>query len=242
MSQPRPFSKLSITDLELQGKQLLMRVDFNVPLADGLVSDDTRIRSALPSIRLALHKGARLILCSHLGRPKGKRQEEFSLRPVTDRLSQLLGQPVLFASDCVGPEVEQMAGQLGDGEVLLLENLRFHAGETSNDPDFAVQLAALAQEYVNDAFGTAHRAHASTVGVPSVLGRAAAGLLMIRELESLSRVLRDPEKPVVAILGGAKVSDKIPVIENLLELAQTILIGGGMAYTFLKKMGYSIGK
>lgn len=234
-------SKLSIRDLELEGKRLFLRVDFNVPLADGTVSDDTRIQAALPSIRLAVEKKARVVLASHLGRPKGERKAEFSLQPVAHRLSELLGRPVAFAEDCVNERVEREVKKLLPGEVLLLENLRFHAGETKNDPVFAARLAAFAEEYVNDAFGTAHRAHASTVGVPQALGRGAAGLLMEAELAVLSRILKDPVRPLVAIFGGAKVSDKIDVIENFLNRADSIVLGGGMAFTFLKAQGKSVG-
>jgi phosphoglycerate kinase len=233
---------LSINDLDIKGKRVLMRVDFNVPIQDGAVGDDSRIEAALPTIRHALDAGARLVLCSHLGRPKGKRDERYTLAPVAARLGELLGRDVKFAADCVGPEVEAAVEALGDGDVLLLENLRFHAEEEANDENFARRLAALADVYVNDAFGTAHRAHASTEGVTRFVAQSAAGLLMEKELEYLGRVLESPEKPFVVILGGAKVSDKIEVIDNLLKRADTILIGGAMAYTFLKAEGKPIGK
>ncbi len=236
------MAKMSIRDLDLAGKRLFMRVDFNVPIKDGKVSDDTRIQASLPSIKLAQQKKAKIILASHLGRPKGKPQPEYSLKPVAERLSAILNQPAQFASDCVGSEVEARAKTLAPGQVLLLENVRFHEGETKNDPGFSRQLAALAEVYVNDAFGSAHRAHSSTYGVPEVLGQGAAGLLMERELESLSKVLFHPERPVVAILGGAKVSDKIEVIENFLNFADAVLLAGGMAYTFFKAQGKNIGK
>ncbi|MFB3902097.1 MAG: phosphoglycerate kinase [Acidobacteriota bacterium] len=236
------MAKMSIRDLDLAGKRLFMRVDFNVPIKDGKVSDDTRIRASMPSIRLAQEKKAKIILASHLGRPKGKPQPEYSLKPVAERLSAILDQPAQFAPDCIGSEVEAQARALGPGQVLLLENVRFHEGETKNDPDFSRRLAVLAEVYVNDAFGSAHRAHSSTYGVPEVLGQGAAGLLMEKELESLSKVLFHPERPVVAILGGAKVSDKIEVIDNFLNFADAVLLAGGMAYTFFKAQGKYIGK
>lgn len=234
--------KKSVRDLDLDGKRVFIRVDFNVPVSEGEVGDDTRIRAALPTIRLVQERGGRIILASHLGRPKGERKPEFSLRPVARRLSQLLGEDVAFVDDCIGDRVSAAVDKLGRGQLLVLENVRFYNGETKNDPEFAKRLASLADEYVNDAFGTAHRAHASTVGVPQVLGKGAAGLLIDKELEALSRVLYHAEKPVVAIFGGAKVSDKIEVIENFLSLADRILLGGGMAFTFFKAQGKEIGK
>jgi 3-phosphoglycerate kinase len=236
------IAKKSVRDLELAGKRVFIRVDFNVPIQDGKVGDDTRIQAALPTIRLVKDKGGKVILASHLGRPKGERKPEYSLAPVAGRLSELLGEEVVFVDDCIGEKVQKAVSALKEGQVLLLENLRFYPGETKNDPEFARALAALADEYVNDAFGTAHRAHASTVGVPQVLGRGAAGLLIEKELEALSRVLYEAEKPVVAIFGGAKVSDKIEVLENFLNLADCILLGGGMAFTFLKAQGKEVGK
>jgi phosphoglycerate kinase len=236
------MSKLSIRDLDLRGKRVFMRVDFNVPLNEALeITDDTRIRASLPSIQLALEKGARLILASHLGRPKGKPNPKMSLKPAAARLGELLGQPVAFAPDCVGPDVEAMAKSLRDGEVLLLENLRFHAEEEKNVPEFSQQLAALAEIYVNDAFGSAHRAHSSTEGITKFLSPAAAGLLMEKELEYLSKAVGNPARPYVAIVGGAKVSDKIELLQNLLKFANSILIGGAMAYTFLKAKGVAVG-
>lgn len=233
--------RVSVKDLDLAGKRLFIRVDFNVPIQDGKVADDTRIQAAIPTIRLAQEKGAKVILASHLGRPKGERKPEASLAPAAAKLSELLGEEVAFADDCVGPIAKAAVDKLKAGQVLVLENVRFHAGETKNDPEFAAQLASLADEYVNDAFGTAHRAHASTVGVPQVLGRGAAGLLIEKELKALSSVLFGAEKPVVAIFGGAKVSDKIEVIEKFLTVAQTIILGGGMAFTFFKAQGKPIG-
>ena len=236
------MGKLSISDLDLRGKRVFMRVDFNVPIEGGRITDDTRIEASLPSIRHVLEKGGRLILASHLGRPKGKPEPKYSLKPVAARLTELLGKQVAFAPDCVGPEVEKMVSSLRDGDALLLENLRFHAEEEKNDPAFARQLAALCDVYVNDAFGTAHRAHASTVGITKFVKQAAAGFLMQKELEALSHALTKAEKPYVAIVGGAKISDKIELIENLLNIATTILIGGAMAYTFFRANGLETGK
>ena len=237
------MSKLSIKDLDLAGKRVFVRVDFNVPIKDGAVDDDTRIRASLPTIQHAIERGARVILASHLGRPKGEKIEKYSLRPVAEHLAKLLSKPVAFAEDCVGSPAEVKVNAMSDGDLLLLENLRFHKEEEQNDEAFSQQLAALCDVYVNDAFGTAHRAHASTVGITRFVSTAAAGLLMQKELDYLGRVITNPEHPFIAILGGAKVSDKIPIIKALIEKGvDKLLIGGAMAYTFLKAEGFTVGK
>jgi len=234
------FNKKTITDLEVKGKRVLVRVDFNVPLKDGRVADDTRIQGALPTINYLLEHGAALILCSHLGRPKGEAKPEFSLRPVAEYLDNLIAAPVTFVTDCIGAEVSAAAGALQPGQILLLENTRFHAGEKKNDPAMAKEMASFADVFVNDAFGTAHRAHASNVGVADYLP-AVAGFLLEKEIKYLGQAIADPKRPLIAILGGAKVSDKIGVIQNLLQKADAILIGGGMANTFFKAQGYAMG-
>ncbi|HJY85561.1 MAG TPA: phosphoglycerate kinase [Candidatus Acidoferrales bacterium] len=237
------MSKLSIRDLDLFGRRVFVRVDFNVPLADGKVTDNTRISETLPTLRLAISRGARLVLCSHLDRPKGKPDPRYSLKPVAARLAELLGAPVDFAGDCVGPDTEAKSRALENGGVLLLENVRYHAEEERNDEVFSRQLAALCDElFVSDAFGAAHRAHSSVVGITRFVRQAAAGLLMEKELTYLGKALSDPERPFVAILGGAKVSDKIEVIQNLMKIADAMLIGGAMSYTFLKAEGMPVGK
>jgi phosphoglycerate kinase len=232
----------TLNDLDVAGKRVFVRVDYNVPLDGGRVADATRIVATLPTIRALTERGARLILASHLGRPKGQASPKYSLRPVATHLAGLLGRDVPLAPDCIGPEAERMAAALRDGDVLLLENLRFHAEEEKNDPGFAAALAKLAEVYVDDAFGAAHRAHASTHGMVKHFAGRAAGLLLAREVEVLSSLLAAPKRPFVAILGGAKVSDKIAVIENLLERVQVFCVGGAMAYTFLKAQGKPIGR
>ena len=236
------MAKLGVDKLDCRGKTVLVRVDFNVPVEGGRVSDDTRTRASLPTLRHLIGQGAKLVLVSHLGRPKAKPEAKYSLRPVADRLQELLGQPVAFSPATIGPEAQAAAAKLAPGGVLLLENVRFHAGEEQNDPAFAKDLASLAQAYVSDAFGTVHRAHASTVGVARHFPQAAAGFLIAKELEFLGRCVYRPVHPYVAILGGAKVEDKISVIRSLLERADSLLIGGAMAYTFLKAQGRAIGK
>ncbi|MEW6530402.1 MAG: phosphoglycerate kinase [Thermodesulfobacteriota bacterium] len=232
----------SIKDLDIKGKRVFIRVDFNVPLDQaGAVRDDTRIRRSLPTIRYAIQQGAKIILASHLGRPKGERKPEMSLKPVAARLSELLGGPVSFAEDCIGPTARSAVEALTPGGVLVLENLRFHAGETKNDGGFAQELASLADVYVNDAFGTAHRAHASTAGITEFVKEKAAGLLLKEELENLAKAFANPRKPVVALFGGAKVSDKLGVLQHLVGEMDSILIGGGMANTFLKAQGIDVG-
>lgn len=233
------FAKKTIKDIDVQNKKVLVRVDFNVPLKDGVVGDDTRIRAALPTIQYLLEKNAAVILCSHLGRPKDCVDPQYSMKPVAAYLAKLIPQKVNFAEDCVGPVAKAAADALKGGEVLVLENTRFHAGETKNDPEMAKQLASLADIFVNDAFGSAHRAHASTAGVADYLP-AVAGFLMEKEIQYLGQAIDDPKRPFVAILGGAKVSDKIGVIRNLLKKADDVLIGGGMANTFFKAQGYPV--
>ena len=236
------YNKKSVKEAEVSGKKVLLRCDFNVPRdkQTGAITDDKRIRAALPTIQYLLEQGAAIVACSHLGRPKGEWKPELSLAPVAERLSQLLGQPVIMAKDVVGPDAKEKAAALRPGQVLLLENLRYHKEEEKNDPAFAKELASFAEVYVSDAFGTVHRAHASTAGVAAYLP-AYAGLLVQRELEVMGAALEQPKRPFVAILGGAKVSDKIGVIRNLIEKADTIIIGGGMAYTFLKANGCNVG-
>jgi 3-phosphoglycerate kinase len=238
------MAKKTIADIDVKGKHVFLRVDFNVPLdQQGRITNDRRIQMALPTIQAALKQGARLILASHLGRPDGQRDDTYSLRPCARRLGELLGREVQMAPDCIGPEAAKMAKALNNGAVLLLENLRFHKGETKNFPEFAAQLAQLAEVYVNDAFGTAHRKHASMYGVPEILGpgKRVVGFLVEKELRYLGDALARPARPFVAVLGGAKVSDKINVIQNLLSKVDRILIGGGMAYTFFKAQGYEVG-
>jgi phosphoglycerate kinase len=237
------MTKLTIQDLDLRGKRVFIRVDFNVPLKDGVVTDDTRIRETLPTLKLAMEKGGRLVLASHLGRPKGGPDAKYSLKPAAKKLEELLGKPVAFAADCVGPDAETKSKALKDGDVLVLENVRFHPEEEKNDEGFSKQLAALCDSvFVCDAFGSAHRAHASVVGITKFVEQAAAGLLMEKELAYIGKAISNPTRPFVAILGGAKVSDKIEVVENLMKIADAMLIGGGMAYTFLKAQGIGIGK
>ncbi len=236
------MNKLTIDDVDLKGKRALVRVDFNVPIEAGKVTDDTRLVASIPTIQKLVLSGARIILMSHLGRPKGGPDPKYSLCPVAEKLSKLLGMPVQFAEDCIGPAVQDAANSLKDGEILLLENLRFHPQEEKNDPAFAKQLASLGDLYINDAFGSAHRAHASTEGVTRHIQPAVAGYLMKKELDYLGIALEDPSRPFVAILGGAKISGKIDVISNLLDKVDALLIGGGMAFTFIKAKGLNVGK
>jgi phosphoglycerate kinase len=235
--------KLSIRDLELKNKRVFVRVDFNVPMSNGKVDDDTRIRETLPTLRLAMEKGGRVVLASHLGRPKGKVDLKYSLAPVARKLQELLGKPIKFAEDCVGFDAESQSKSLREGEILLLENVRFHPEEEANDPEFSRKLSALCDSlFVCDAFGSAHRAHASVVGITKFVRQSATGLLMEKELAYLGKAISNPDRPFVSILGGAKVSDKIEIVQNLMKLADSMLIGGAMAYTFLKSQGFPIGK
>lgn len=233
------FNKKTVRDIDLRGKKILVRVDFNVPLKDGKITDDTRIQAALPTIRFLLEQNAAIILCSHLGRPKGVVKPEFSLRPAADHLAEIIDAPVVFSEDCIGPKAEKAAAELPNASILVLENTRFHPGEKKNDPGMAKQLAALAEIFVNDAFGSAHRAHASTTGVADYLP-AVAGLLLEKEIRYLGQAIADPARPFIAIMGGAKISDKIDVIQNLLKKADQVLIGGGMANTFFKAQGFAL--
>lgn len=236
------INKRTIDEVDLRNKRVIIRADFNIPLDDARqITDDTRIRSTLPTINRAVDEGARVILCSHLGRPKGQADAKFSLAPVARRLQRLLGKEVVFAPDCIGPAVENLVTRMKPGDVLLLENLRFHAGEEQNDEAFSRALASLADVYINDAFGAAHRAHASIVGIPKFLKESAAGYLLKKEIEYLEGAVADPMRPFVAILGGAKVSGKIDIIENLGKRVDKVIIGGGMAFTFIKAMGLEIG-
>ena len=235
------YNKMSVEDIEVKGKRVIARVDFNVPLdADGNVTDDKRIVAALPTIRYLIKHGAKTILVSHLGRPKQGFEPKFSMKPAVQRLSELLGQEVILANDVIGEDAKRKASELKDGQVLMLENVRFHKEETKNDPEFSKELASMADIFVNDAFGTAHRAHSSTAGLADYLP-AVSGFLIKKEIDIMGKALSNPERPFLAILGGAKVSDKITVIENLLEKVDSLIIGGGMAYTFLKAKGYKIG-
>ncbi len=233
-------NKKTVEDFDVKGKRVLVRCDFNVPLKDGVITDDKRIQESMRTIKYLVDKGARVILCSHLGRPKGEFKMEYSLAPVATRIGELLGKSVVMAADVIGPDAKAKAAALQDGDVMLLENVRFHAEEEKNDPAFAKELASMAELYVNDAFGTSHRAHASTAGVADYLP-AACGYLIQKELDVMGTALSNPKRPFVAILGGAKVSDKIGVINNLIEKVDTLIIGGGMAYTFNKTQGHSIG-
>jgi phosphoglycerate kinase len=237
------MNKLSIRDLQMSGKRVFIRVDFNVPMDSGKVEDDTRVRETLPTLRLAIERGARLVLASHLGRPKGKVDPKYTLAPVAAELRELLGKPVEFANDCVGADAEAKSKALRDGEVLLLENVRYHHEEDANDAEFSRKLSQLCDQlFVCDAFGSAHRAHASVVGITKFVRQAAAGLLMEKELTYLGKAVSNPDRPFVAVLGGAKVSDKIEVVQNLMKLSDAMLIGGAMAYTFLKSQGLPVGK
>lgn len=235
------MAKKTVKDIDVKGKKVFMRADFNVPLEDGKITDDKRIRAAMPTINYLLERDVKLILASHLGRPKGEVKPEYSLKPVAGRLSEILGKEVKMAPDCIGPEVEEMAAKLEGGDVMLLENLRFHAGEKGNDPEFSKKLASLAEVYVNDAFGTAHRAHASMEGITHYLSPCVGGFLIEKELQYLGKALKKPEHPFLAILGGAKVGDKVPVIRSLMQKVDELIIGGAMMFTFYKAQGLDIG-